>query len=79
LKVLGANKPKHLTRLAKLGAKVTYALVRRTLVLILITLLRDCEFQKQIYLINDGSAKTLTTGRMMHSITNSPPAELSTQ
>jgi len=45
LKVLGASKPKHLNRFAEIVAKVTYDLLRRTLVLIIITLFRNCEFQ----------------------------------
>ena len=36
----------------KIAAKVTYALGTRILVLLIITLYRNCKFQSQIYLMN---------------------------
>jgi hypothetical protein len=42
----------------------------------IITLLSNCKFQQKIYLINHGSARTLTTGRKITSETNSIPANV---
>jgi hypothetical protein len=44
-------------------------------VLLIISLLRNCKFQYRIYLINNVSAETLTTGSMIPLATNSPPSQ----
>jgi len=55
------------------------AWVRRTLVLLFISLCRDCKFKYQIYLVIHVTIESLTTGRKIPSGTNNPPAEVSTQ
>ena len=57
-------KQKGLKRIAKIGQDHLY-LKGITLVLIIITLLCICQCQRQIYLINDFNAETLTNGRMI--------------
>ena len=44
---------------------VTYVRGKRTLVLIIITLSRNCKFQLQIYVINHVSVEKLSTERMI--------------
>jgi hypothetical protein len=60
LKSFGARNPKRRER--KRRAKIKFARGRRTLVLIIITLFRNCRFSAFMYLINHVIAELLITG-----------------
>jgi hypothetical protein len=78
---LEASKSKDPNRIDKIGRGYLY-LIDIDLNFdkkIFFTLFMNCRFRTKIYLINHVSAETLTTGRMISSVTHSPRAEESTQ